>query len=71
MGKLLEINNLKTSFKIQGDYYAAVDGISLDIDKNEVFAVVGESGSGKSAMALSISRSGLSGNSGIDIYIPP
>lgn len=56
MEKLLEINNLTTSFRIQGNYYAAVDGVDLHINKNEVFAVVGESGSGKSAMALSISR---------------
>jgi len=53
---LLDIKNLRTSFRIEGDYYAAVDGVSLSINKNEVFAVVGESGSGKSAMALSITR---------------
>jgi len=51
---LLEIRDLRTSFRIDGSYYAAVDGVSLDVFKNEVFALVGESGSGKSAMALSI-----------------
>ena len=54
--KLLEINNLRTSFRINGQYYAAVDGVSVDIYKNEIFAVVGESGSGKSSMALSVTR---------------
>ena len=54
--KLLAIKNLKTSFRIEGEYYAAVDGVSLDVYKNEVFALVGESGSGKSAMALSITK---------------
>ncbi len=55
MGKeLLRINNLVTSFCINGTYYAAVDGVSMQINENEVFAIVGESGCGKSALALSV-----------------
>ena len=54
--KLLEIKNLQTSFRIEGSYYAAVDNITTDVYKDEVFAIVGESGSGKSALALSITR---------------
>jgi len=54
--KLLEIKNLNTSFRIAGEYYAAVDGVDLTINKNEVFAIVGESGSGKTALAQSIVR---------------
>ena len=54
--KLLMLKNLRTSFRVEGKYYAAVDGIDLDIYKNEVFALVGESGSGKSATALSITK---------------
>jgi len=53
---LLKIRNLRTSFRIAGQYYAAVDGVDLDIRKNEVFALVGESGCGKSALALSLTR---------------
>jgi len=53
---LLQIRDLRTSFRIEGKFHAAVDGVSLDIYKNEVFALVGESGSGKSAMALSLTR---------------
>ena len=53
-GNILEIKNLYTSFRISGEYYAAVDGVSLAIKPNEVFAIVGESGCGKSALALSI-----------------
>ena len=53
---LLELRNLQTSFRIEGRYYAAVDGVNLSVNKNEVFAIVGESGCGKSAMALSIPR---------------
>nr|WP_041808488.1 ABC transporter ATP-binding protein [Evansella cellulosilytica] len=51
---LVELKNLKTSFRILDDYYAAVDDVSLNINKNEVLAIVGESGSGKSALAFSI-----------------
>lgn len=51
---VLEIENLRTSFSIKGEYYAAVDDVSLNIHENEVLAIVGESGCGKSALALSI-----------------
>lgn len=51
---LLEINHLKTSFRIDDDYYAAVDDVSFSLNKNEVLAIVGESGCGKSALAFSI-----------------
>ncbi|MDR0272102.1 MAG: ABC transporter ATP-binding protein [Clostridiales bacterium] len=53
---MLKIKNLRTSFKIDGKFYAAADGISFDVGKNEILAIVGESGSGKSAAALSITR---------------
>lgn len=52
--ELLRINNLITSFRINGRYYAAVDGVSITVNENEVFAIVGESGCGKSALALSV-----------------
>lgn len=51
---LLEMKNLKTSFRIKDDYYAAVDDVSISVNKNEVLAIVGESGCGKSALAFSI-----------------
>lgn len=48
------------------DYYAAVDDVSLTINKNEVLAIVGESGSGKSALAFSLmglhTRAKIEGN---------
>jgi len=53
---VLKIRNLKTSFRVAGEYYAAVDDVDLDVNKNEVLAIVGESGSGKSAMALSVTK---------------
>ncbi len=51
---LLEVNNLTTSFKIDGEYYPAVDDVNMRIHENEVLALVGESGSGKSATAFSL-----------------
>lgn len=51
---ILKIDNLRTSFRIKDDYYAAVDGVSLSVNKNELLAIVGESGCGKSALAFSI-----------------
>lgn len=51
---LLQIQNLQTSFRIQDEYFAAVDNVSLTVNENEVVAIVGESGCGKSALALSI-----------------
>ena len=52
----MEIKNLTTAFRIQGEFYPAVDGIDLHINKDEIFAIVGESGSGKSATAVSIMK---------------
>ncbi|ONK23969.1 dipeptide/oligopeptide/nickel ABC transporter ATP-binding protein [Bacillus sp. VT-16-64] len=54
--RLLEIKDLTTSFRIKDQYYAAVDHVSLSVNKNETLAIVGESGSGKSALAFSIMR---------------
>lgn len=51
---LLQVQNLRTSFRIENDYYAAVDNVNLTVNENEVVAIVGESGCGKSALALSI-----------------
>ncbi|MFD1414243.1 ABC transporter ATP-binding protein [Oceanobacillus jeddahense] len=54
--ELLKIKNLKTSFRIGDEYYAAVDDVTLTLNKNEVLGIVGESGSGKSALAFSVMR---------------
>lgn len=51
---LLNIKNLKTSFRIGDHYYPAVDNVSLTVNKNELLAIVGESGCGKSALAFSV-----------------
>ncbi|MCQ9209746.1 ABC transporter ATP-binding protein [Granulicatella seriolae] len=51
---LLEINDLHVGFRIGDDFYDAVDGVSLTLEKNEILAIVGESGCGKSTLATTI-----------------
>ncbi len=51
---LLEIRNLRTSFRSDEGLVRAVNGIDLDVAEGEVLGVVGESGSGKSVTMLSV-----------------
>jgi peptide/nickel transport system ATP-binding protein len=53
---LLEIKNLETAFKIDGEYYNAVDNVSFKVNSRQVLGIVGESGCGKSVMSLSIMK---------------
>lgn len=56
MGYLLEVNNLRTYFKISKGWVKAVDGVSFTLDKGESLGLVGESGCGKTTTALSVIR---------------
>ena len=50
----LEVEGLRTEFRVGGGWRAAVDGVSLTLARGETLALVGESGCGKSMTALSI-----------------
>lgn len=53
---LLEVNNLKTTFKTSAGYVQAVRGVNFRVEKGESIGIVGESGCGKSVTMLSIMR---------------
>ncbi|HTH78069.1 MAG TPA: dipeptide ABC transporter ATP-binding protein [Ramlibacter sp.] len=56
MDKLIEVRNLKVSFRLGDEVQEAVRGVSFDVPANTTVALVGESGSGKSVSAMSIMR---------------
>lgn len=50
---LLDVRDLRVSFRQDGQTTAAVKGVSFHLNRGETLAIVGESGSGKSVTALS------------------
>ncbi len=58
---IVSVNNLKTWFPLRAGllkritgYVKAVNNVSFEVGKSEIFALVGESGSGKSTLAYSL-----------------
>ena len=51
---LLSVKDLSITFKKKDAYRQVLQGVSFDVQKNEILGVVGESGSGKSITALAV-----------------
>jgi oligopeptide/dipeptide ABC transporter ATP-binding protein len=56
VSELLKIENLITSFRVNGNWIDALRGVSFTIAKGQTIGLVGESGSGKSVTAMSVMR---------------
>ena len=54
MEKILQVQNVKISFKTDHGKVKAVRGVSFDLYKGETLCIVGESGSGKSVTSKAI-----------------
>ena len=53
---ILKVKDLSINFETKHGVVKAVDQVSFDIERGQVFALVGESGCGKSTTALGIMR---------------
>jgi peptide/nickel transport system ATP-binding protein len=53
-GPLLEVTELRTTFRTAAGPVRAVDGVTLSVDRGRTLGIVGESGSGKTVLSLSI-----------------
>jgi len=51
---MLEVRDLRVSFRTEQGLMQAVDGVSFDVKEGEILGVVGESGSGKTVSLLAV-----------------
>jgi ABC-type dipeptide/oligopeptide/nickel transport system ATPase component len=56
MTPLLQVRDLRTSFRTRGGVVKAVNGVSFELSAGGSLGIVGESGSGKTVTSLSIMR---------------
>ena len=51
---MLQVRDLRVSFRTEHGLMRAIDGVSFDVDESEILGVVGESGSGKTVSLLAV-----------------
>jgi oligopeptide/dipeptide ABC transporter ATP-binding protein len=56
VSRVLEVENLRTEFRLKHTTVTAVDDVSFHIDEGECVGMVGESGCGKTTLGLSIMK---------------
>ncbi|XKM12495.1 ATP-binding cassette domain-containing protein [Orbaceae bacterium ac157xtp] len=71
---LIQIENVSVTFKVKKQVINAVQQVSLDIQKGEIFGIIGSSGAGKSTLIRTLNRladptSGKIKVNGIDISL--
>jgi peptide/nickel transport system ATP-binding protein len=54
--KILQVEGLKVYYKSLAGLYKAVDGVTFDVNKKEIFGIAGESGCGKSTLVEGVLR---------------
>jgi oligopeptide/dipeptide ABC transporter ATP-binding protein len=54
LSNLLEVHDLKIQFRLDEEYYSAVEGVDFYIKEGETLGLVGESGCGKSVTSLAL-----------------
>jgi len=53
--KMLEVKNLRKTYKTNSGEFAALDNVSVTVNKGEIFGYIGLSGAGKTSLARCIS----------------
>ena len=51
---MLQVRDLRVSFRTEHGLMQAIDGVSFDVAEGEILGVVGESGSGKTLSLLAV-----------------
>lgn len=53
---MIKVSNLEKEYKIEGNTFKAVDKVSFEVKKGEVFGIIGLSGAGKSTLVRCLNR---------------